>query len=97
MDEVSYTDEHLYSQDQRAWGEMMSDIFHRAINSLNKTEKKIIRHMHEIRMESYGHKTFKKMSRKELAEDLKITPMEVLRIRTIAIKKIKDFIEDPKI
>jgi len=97
MDTIEYKDEYGYEMDHRAWGEMMSDIFHRAINTLNKTEKKVIRHMHELRLAMDRLDTYKKKNRKELAKELGIQPLEVLKIRMTAIKKIKDFIENPEI
>jgi RNA polymerase sigma factor (sigma-70 family) len=97
MNDLEYTDEIGYTMDDRAFKEMQSDIFHKAINTLNEKEKKIIRHQHEVRIRSDRADTYEKMSREQLAEELKITPKQVLRMRLKAIKKIMDFIKDPKI
>ena len=95
--EVRYTDEQLYAQDERAWDEMMSDLFHKAVNSLDKTEKYILRHAHELREGFAGQNTYEKRDCKDMATVIGITPSQVRQLRLNAISKIWQFMFKPEI
>ena len=86
------TSDDLLRECQLISKEMAFDLVFKGIQSLERTEKDVIRYSFGLPKDTQGVKSYPQLDRKEIAEALELHPREVLNIRKQALKKLFQYI-----